>query len=439
MRRLFPIFILILLLVSCHQKQIGPAYLDTRQSFGIRADDLLSRMTLEEKISQMKYDAPAIDRLGIPAYNWWNECLHGVARAGKATVFPQAIGLAATWDRDLMFRVGNAISDEARAKYNNYQKQGKHGIYQGLTFWSPNINIFRDPRWGRGMETYGEDPLLTGSIAVGFIKGLQGNDPRYLKTIATAKHFAVHSGPEPVRHEFDAEVDNIDLYSTYLPAFRMAVKDAGVQSIMCAYNRFRGDPCCGSNPLLSDILRNKWGFKGYVVSDCWAISDFYNFHKVTTTEAESAAMALNAGTDLNCGVTFAYLKDALSQGLVTEASIDTSIKRLLLARFKLGMFDPPEMQPWSNLSTAIIESAEHRELALEAARKSIILLKNENKTLPLYHKYKTIAVIGPNADDADVLNGNYNGIPENPVTPLQGIRKKFPESEVIYAPGSPLC
>ncbi len=401
-----------------------------------RVSDLVSRMTLEEKIHQMRYDAPAIERLGIPEYNWWNECLHGVARAGLATVFPQAIGLAATWDRDLMSRLATAISDEARAKHHEFVRRGKRLLYQGLTFWSPNINIFRDPRWGRGQETYGEDPYLTGELAVRFIKGLQGGDPRYLKTVATSKHYAVHSGPEPDRHVFDARVSDRDLQETYLPHFRKTVVEADVQSVMCAYNRFRGDPCCGSGFLLTDILRRQWGFRGYVVSDCWAIMDFYQYHKVVGTAPEAGAMAVKAGTDLNCGVVFRELREAVEAGLLSEAEIDASVRRLFTARMKLGMFDPSKMVPYTDIPFELIDCETHRRLALEAGRKSIVLLKNEDGLLPLAKDLKTIAVIGPNADDVEVLLGNYNGIPSDPVTPLRGIREKVsPNTKVIHALG----
>jgi beta-glucosidase len=400
-----------------------------------RIDDLVSRMTLEEKVGQTLYEAPAIDRLGIPAYNWWNEALHGVARAGRATVFPQAIGLAATWDTDLMLEVATVISDEARAKHHESVRRGRRGIYEGLTFWSPNINIFRDPRWGRGMETYGEDPYLTGRLGVEFVKGLQGDDPRYLKTVATPKHYAVHSGPEPDRHSFDAVVDERDLRETYLPAFRATILEADAQSVMCAYNRFRGKPCCGSDELLQKILREEWGFSGYVVSDCWAIKDIYEGHKTVGTGPEAAAVALRSGTDLNCGDTYGCLVKAVDQGLISEAEIDLSLKRLLRARFMLGMFDPPERVPYAGIPHEINEAESHRELALRAARKSIVLLKNDRNILPLRKDLNRVAVIGPNANDVEVLLGNYNGVPSDPVTPLEGIRQKLPEAEVVYERG----
>ena len=436
--RLFASLIPILAVSAFAQET--PAYKNTNLAFEKRADDLLSRMTLEEKISQMMNDSVAIDRLGIPAYNWWNECLHGVARSGRATVFPEAIGLAAMWDTDLLFRTATAISDEARAKYNEYVRRDKRNIYQGLTFWTPNINLFRDPRWGRGMETYGEDPYLTGRMSVAFIKGLQGNDPKYLKTIATAKHYAVHSGPESLRHVFDAVVSEQDLRESYLPHFEAAVKEGGALSVMCAYNRVDGEPACSNKRLLDTILRQEWGFQGYVVSDCNAIGDIYLNHKVASTAEQGVARAVKAGTDLNCGTEYGHLLPAVRQGLISEAEIDQSVRRLLLARFKLGMFDPPSIVPYAQIPYSVNDSPAHRELALETARKSIVLLKNENHALPLSKSLKTIAVIGPDADDVGVLLGNYNGIPTAPVTPLQGIREKVgPGTRVIWARGSDLA
>ena len=401
-----------------------------------RVNDLVSRLTLDEKVSQMLYNAAAIPRLGIPEYNWWNEALHGVARAGRATVFPQSIGLAATWDTDLMFRIATVISDEARAKYNDNLRNGRRGLYEGLTFWSPNINIFRDPRWGRGMETYGEDPYLTGRLGVQFVKGMQGNDPKYLKTISTPKHFAVHSGPEPDRHVFDAVVDERDLRETYLPAFRATVLEANAQSVMCAYNRFRGQPCCGSSELLQQVLRDEWGFSGYVVSDCWALTDFYMTHKVDKTAPQAAARALIAGTDLNCGVTYDSLGAAVRDRLVSEQLVDTAVKRLFRARLRLGMFDPPGLVPYAKVPISAIDSPSHRKLAIEAARKSIVLLKNDGGLLPLREDIHTITVIGPNADDVDLLLGNYNGLPGDPVTPLAGVINKAGQRiKVLYARG----
>jgi len=412
------------------------AFRNTNLSIDERVNDLIGRMTLGEKVKQMLYDAPAIKRLAVPEYNWWNEGLHGVARAGRATVFPQSIGLAAAWDTGLMHEIATAISDEARAKHNESLRKGRHGIYEGLTFWSPNINIFRDPRWGRGMETFGEDPHLSGRLAVEFVKGMQGDDPRYLKTIATPKHFAVHSGPDPERHTFNAIVDERDLRDTYLPQFRAAVKEGHAQSVMCAYNRFRGLPCCGSDELLRKILRDEWEFDGYVVSDCWAIMDFYNTHRVVKTAPEAAAMALKAGTDLNCGVTFDSLGVAVKEGLVNEDLVNQAVTRLFRARFRLGMFDPPGSVPYDTIPIAVVENQAHRKLALEAARRSIVLLKNDREILPLRKDLHRIAVIGPNANDADLLLGNYNGIPSHAVTPLEGITRKVGDhAEILYARG----
>jgi beta-glucosidase len=423
-----------LALLSCRTQQ--PDYLNTRLSFDERVNDLVSRMTLEQKVSQLCNVAPAIDSLNIHAYDWWNECLHGVARSGIATVFPQAIGMAAMWDDHEMFRIATAISDEARAKYHEYAARGKRNMYQGLTYWTPNINIFRDPRWGRGMETYGEDPYLTGELATDFIKGLQGDDPKYFKLIATAKHFAVHSGPESTRHTFDVNPSDYDLLDTYLPHFEKTVKQGGVYSIMCAYQRLRGMPCCGS-AYLDNLLRNQWGFKGYVVSDCGAVSDFYakRAHHLVETKAEAAAMAVKAGTDLNCGGTYHSLVESVAKGYITEAEIDISVKRLMLARMKLGQFDPDENVPYSKIPYTVVDSKQHQQQALDAARKSIVLLKNENGILPLSKNIKTVAVIGPNADDLEVLLGNYNGYPSNPKTPLKGIREKLPDAQVKYAQG----
>jgi len=434
--------LLIVLSIGCSDHSQSIKYKDESLPLEDRVWDLVSQMTLEEKISQMKYDAPAIPRLDIPEYNWWNECLHGVARAGKATVFPQAIGMAATWNQNLMKEVATVISDEARAKHHNFAKNNKRNIYQGLTFWTPNINIFRDPRWGRGQETYGEDPYLTSRMAVQFIKGLQGDDPKYLKVVATAKHFAVHNGPESSRHIFNAEVSNYDLFNTYLPAFEASVKEANVSSVMCAYNRFRGSACCGSNLLLQDILREKWGFKGYVVSDCWAISDFYmkKYHHVVDTKSAAAAMAVDAGTDLNCGVTFAHLQEAIEKGETSEATIDTAVFRLFEARFRLGMFDDPSHVKWAHIPYDVVASPKHKQLALQTARESIVLLKNENHTLPLKNLPKTIAVIGPNANSYRVLLGNYYGTPTSYSTPLQAIKNKIDKSgKVLFAEGCKLA
>ena len=438
MKKLLFIISFIILLGACtssvHQEL---PFQNTELTFEERADDLLSRMSLQDKINQLNYESKAVESLGVPEYNWWNECLHGVARSGIATVYPQAIGLASTWDKDLMKRVAVSISDEGRAKYHDFIKKDKRGIYQGITFWTPNINIFRDPRWGRGMETYGECPHLTGEMAVKFISGIQGDDPKYYKAIATAKHFAVHNGPESSRHYFNAKVSEHDLRNTYLPAFQKTITEADVASVMCAYNRLDDQPCCGSSPLLQIILRDEWDFNGYVVSDCWALVDFYNkgHHEVVQTPEEAAAMAFTNGTDVNCGSVSPYLAGAVEQGLISEAQIDQAVRRLLLARFQMGMFDPDESVPFSSIPYSVVDSKEHQELAAEAARKSMVLLKNENNALPLSKELKKVAVIGPNANDIDVLLANYNGIPSNPVTPLEGIRQKLPNAEVLYSLG----
>jgi beta-glucosidase len=402
-----------------------------------RVQDLVSRMTLEEKVSQMMNAAPAIERLDIPAYDWWNEALHGVARAGYATVFPQAIGLGATWDTDLMHQVADVISTEARAKYHEAIRNNQHARYEGLTFWSPNINIFRDPRWGRGQETYGEDPYLTARLGVEFVRGLQGDDPKYFKVIATPKHYAVHSGPEPERHAFDAAAIERDLRETYLPAFRATVVEGKADSVMCAYNRTNGEPCCANKRLMTDILRHEWGFDGYVVSDCGAISDIWKGHKFAKSEAEASSLAVKAGTDLACGREYGSLVQAVKSSLISESEVDVSLKRLLTARFKLGMFDPPEQVRYAQIPFTENDSAAHRELALKAARESVVLLKNEKQTLPLKKDLKTIAVIGPNADALEVLLGNYSGQPSKYVTPLAGIKNKVSAATtVLYAPGT---
>jgi beta-glucosidase len=412
-----------------------PPYKNPSLPIEKRVDDLVSRMTLEEKVSQMMNGAAAIERLGIPEYEWWNEALHGVARAGYATVFPQAIGLAATWNTDLMHEVADVISTEARAKHHEFARHNERGRYKGLTFWSPNINIFRDPRWGRGQETYGEDPYLTSRLGVAFVKGLQGTDPRYLKVVATPKHYAVHSGPEPERHAFDAKADERDMRETYLPAFKATMVEGGAASIMCAYNRTNGEPAC-ANKKLTEVLRKEWGFKSFVVSDCAAIEDIYRHHKFVKTEAEASAIAVKAGTDLTCGREYRSLVQAVKDGLISEAEIDVAVKRLMTGRFRLGMFDPPEMVPYTRIPFSENDSPAHRELSLKAARESIVLLKNDGPLLPLKKDIKTLAVIGPNADAPDVLLGNYYGQPSKSVTPLEGIKSRVsPTTQVLYSPG----
>ena len=425
-----------------------PAYRDPALPISARVDDLVSRMTLEEKISQMVHDAPAIERLGIPAYGWWNECLHGVARAGIATVFPQAIGLAATWDVGLMAEVAEAISDEARAKHHEFLRRGVRQLYTGLTMWSPNVNIFRDPRWGRGQETYGEDPYLAAAMGVTFVKGLQGDDGEVLKTVATPKHFAAHSGPEISRHHFDAVVSERDLRETYLPAFEACVKKGRAASVMGAYNRLNGEATCASPTLLQKILRDEWGFEGYVASDCWAINDIFGGHGLVDTPAEASALAVKTGCDLECGCAYPALLEAVERGLIDEADIDRAVTRLFAARFRLGMFDPPGQTRYGQIPFEVNDSPAHRELALRAAQKSIVLLKNEpadgwnaqRPLLPLPKDLKSIAVIGPDADDLAVLLGNYCGTPSVAVTALEGIRHKMaPGAAVYYARGCELA
>lgn len=400
-----------------------------------RAEELVSQMTVEERASQLRYDSPAIPRLGIPEYNWWNEALHGVARGGCATSFPQAIGLAASFDKELMKQVGEVISEEGRAKYNAYSKKGDRDIYKGLTFWSPNVNIFRDPRWGRGHETYGEDPYLTGSLAVEFIHGIQGEGD-VMKAAACAKHFAVHSGPEDVRHEFDAEVTEKDLWETYLPAFEACVKEGEVEAVMGAYNRTNGEPCCAHSVLMEDILRGKWGFSGHYVSDCWAIADFHNGHMVTDTPWESAALALEKGCDVNCGVTYLYALKALELGMVTEEQITQAAVRLFTTRFLLGLFDDTE---YDQIPYEKVECEEHLELARQAAGEGVVLLKN-NGILPLKRdEIKTIGVIGPNADSRIAMIGNYYGTSSHYTTILEGIQSEAGKDiRVLYSEGCQL-
>jgi len=375
-----------------------------------RVEDLIDRMTLEEKVGQMIYEAPAIERLGIPAYNWWNECLHGVARNGQATVFPQAIGMAATWDPDLMHRIGDVIATEGRAKFNLSVAHDMRGRYQGLTFWTPNVNIFRDPRWGRGQETYGEDPFLTSRIGVAFVKGLQGDHPHYLKSAAMAKHYAVHNGPEELRHVFNAVVSQKDLWETYLPAFEALVTEAKVAGVMGAYNRTNGDPCSAHPYLMGEVLRKQWGFDGYYVSDCWAIRDFFDGHNIVETPEEAAALAVQEGCNLNCGNTFPYLTKAVADGLVTEDVLDRNLRELLPTRFKLGLFDPPGQTPFDAIGPEMIRADEHVKLSREAAAKSVVLLKNDNDLLPLDKEINSVFVTGPIATHAQALLANYFGV-----------------------------
>ncbi|MBN1220064.1 MAG: glycoside hydrolase family 3 C-terminal domain-containing protein [Anaerolineae bacterium] len=416
-----------------------PLYKNCALPLQERVDNLVSQMTLAEKVSQMLFDAPAIERLDVAKHNWWNECLHGVGRSGVATVFPQAIGLAATWNPELVHRIAIATSNEARAKHHETARRGIREIYTGLTFWTPNVNIFRDPRWGRGQETYGEDPYLTAYMGVVFVKGLQEGDPKYLKLVATPKHYAVHSGPEPDRHHFDARVNEREMREFYLPAFEACVKEGGAVSIMGAYNRINGEPCCASPTLLEKILRQEWSFDGYVVSDCGAIMDIYQHHQVVKTPEEAAALAVKAGCDLNCGDTYPALVEAVAQGLIDEATIDQAVKRLFTARFHLGMFDPPEQVSYIDIPYEVINNPKHRKLALQAAREAIVLLKNDN-LLPLSPNLRSIAVIGPNADDLAPLVGNYGGTPAKAVTPLEGIRQKVsPDTTVYYARGGPIA
>ena len=429
------------LTLSCTQQQADYPFRNPDLPVDERVEDLLNRLTPEEKVGQMMNATPAIERLGIPPYDWWNEALHGVARAGQATVFPQAIALAATFDDKAVYETFTMVSDEARAKYHHYQKNKEYDRYKGLTFWTPNVNIFRDPRWGRGMETYGEDPYLTSRMGLAVVKGLQGDDPHYFKTHACAKHYAVHSGPEWNRHEFDVSVTPRDLWQTYLPAFETLVKEGNVQEVMCAYNRYEGQPCCGNDRLLVDILRNSWNYQGLIVSDCGAIDDFWQRDERTPRhethpDAESASTdAVLSGTDLECGGSYRALTKALKAGKIKETDLDVSLRRLLKARFELGMFDPDERVPFAQIPYSVVESPEHIAQALEMARKSMVLLKNQNNTLPLSKELKKIAVVGPNAADSTMQWSNYNGFPTHTVTILEGIRNKVPNAEVIYELG----
>ena len=407
-----------------------------------RINDLIGRMTLEEKVSQMRDHAEAIPRLGVPKYDWWNEGLHGVAFAGYATNFPQVIGMAATWDTGLVHRMGETVSTEARAKYNQAVRSDDREMFFGLTFWAPNINIFRDPRWGRGQETYGEDPFLTGRMGVAFVTGMQGNDAHYFRVVSTPKHYAVHSGPEPLRHRFNVDASPHDLEDTYLPAFRATVTEAHAQSVMCAYNAIDGEPACANAMLLRDHLRVAWKFDGYVVSDCGAVADVNTGHHYAPDLAHAAADAVKAGTDLECGwaegQAFPALVDAVHRGLIQESDIDTALRRLFRARFELGMFDPPSSFPYGRIAMSEVNSAEHRQLSLRAARESMVLLKNRNRTLPLKAGIARIAVVGPTAELVQSLQGNYNGPPLSPVYPIEGIEKRFASAKVAYAQGSTL-
>jgi beta-glucosidase len=415
-----------------------PAYLDTARPFAERAKDLIARLTLPEKVGLMSHPAKGVPRLGIPAYNYWNEALHGVARSGRATVFPQVIGMAATWDRELIQRVASAIGDEARAKYHEaLRRKGFTDQCQGLTFWSPNVNIFRDPRWGRGQETWGEDPFLSGEMGSAFVCGLQGDHPKYLKAAACAKHYAVHSGPEKHRHTFNAVVSRRELYDTYLPAFKKLVMEAKVEAVMGAYNRTLDEPCCASQLLLGDILRGEWGFQGHVVSDCGALSDFHNSHKVTRDAAESAALALQRGCDLGCDSVFDEIPEAIRRGLISEAEVDRALERTLGTRFKLGMFDPPEEVPFTFISMEVVACPKHRQLAYEAAAQSVVLLKNKNNILPIQPTTRSIFVTGPSATSLEVLLGNYYGFNNEMSTLLEGFTGRLPEGMGMdYHPGA---
>lgn len=441
MRRiiLLAVFSIIILNIDS-QAQDNLPFRNSSLDIDQRIADLLSRMTLEEKVAQMMNQTPGIERLGITPYDWWNEALHGVARAGRATVFPQAIALAATFDDQAVYETFNIVSDEARAKYNHYQKNNEFERYKGLTFWTPNINIFRDPRWGRGMETYGEDPYLTSRMGVAVVKGLQGNDPKYYKSHACAKHFAVHSGPEWNRHEFDAEVTKRDLRETYLPAFEALVKDGNVREVMCAYNRLDGAPCCGNKVLLNNILRQEWGYSGIVLSDCGAIDDFWGKkrHETHVDAASASIDAVRSGTDLECGQSYKSILAAVKAGKISEEELNISLRRLFRGRFELGMFDDQSLVPWSNLPYSVVDSKEHRQKALEMAHKSIVLLKNANHTLPFSTKIRKIAVVGPNANDSVMLWANYNGFPSKTSTILQGIKDKAGNTKVIYDQGCDL-
>ena len=435
----FLLFVALFLFTGCNNQ---PAYKNTNLSPEKRAEALLKELTLEEKVSLMMDTSQPVERLGIKKYNWWNEALHGIARNGLATVFPMPIGLAATFDAEAVHDMFVTVSDEARAKNTKAAAEGSYERYEGLTVWTPNINIFRDPRWGRGIETYGEDPYLTATLGVEVVKGLQclGEDEKYDKMHACAKHFAVHSGPEWNRHTFNAEnIKPRDLYETYLPAFEALVKDAQVKEVMCAYNRFEGDPCCDSDQLLIKILREEWDYQGIVVSDCWAISDFYreeNSHKTHPDSASASAAAVLSGTDLECGNSYLSLVDGVKRGLIKESDIDVSVKRLLKARYELGEMDDPKEVSWTKIPFSVVASKEHHEQALEMARKTMTLLQNKNNILPLKRGGKTFALVGPNANDSIMQWGNYNGFPSHTITMLEGIQKAIAEDDkLIHVPG----
>src|SRR5712691_4694992 len=436
-------FLALILVRAAGQSANGAVYLDPSQPVNVRVDDLIRRMTLEEKASQLVNQARAIPELQVPAYDWWSEALHGVANAGTATVFPEPIGLAATFDDSLIHDMAVVIGTEARAKHNQAVGAGRRDIMEGLDFWSTNINIFRDPRWGRGQETYGEDPFLTGRMGVAFVTGLQGDDPKYYRVISTPKHFAVHSGPEPSRHSINVEVSKHDLEDAYLPAFRATVTEGKAESVMCAYNRVNGEPACGNKFLLQDQLRGAWKFNGYVVSDCDAVVDIFNGHHFTRSLAEAGAVALKMGMDNECADFFTKAKDnsdyvkfldAVKQGLLSEKDIDVALKRLFTARFRLGLFDPPEMVKYARTPDSEIDSEAHRALALKLARESIVLLKNDG-VLPLSPDVRKIVVVGPLAESVSVLHGNYSGTASHATTVLDGIRKQFAAAQVIFLPG----
>lgn len=431
----FPLIFIAFFSATFAQKKYAYPFQNPSLSIEARVNDLVSRLSLEEKVAQMLNSASAIDRLGIPAYDWWNECLHGVARTKfHVTSYPQAIGMAATFDVNSMKKMGDFTSEEGRAINNESIRKNDHSRYTGLTYWTPNINIFRDPRWGRGQETYGEDPFLTGSLAKAFVEGLQGNDPKYLKAAACAKHYAIHSGPESSRHTFDVNITDHDLWDTYLQAFHELVVNAKVAGVMCAYNAYGGQPCCGNDKLMVNILRNQWKFTGYVTSDCGAIDDFYETHKMFPDAESSAADAVLHGTDVECGnATYKTLVKAVKDGKLTEKDIDASLKRLFTIRFRLGMFDPVSMVKYAQIPIAALESQPHKELALKMARQSIVLLRNESNFLPLSKNIKHIAVLGPNADNENTQLGNYNGQPSVVTTVLQAIKDKLKNADVFYS------